>query len=327
MTESQRVPESVPIPASLAGERVDRALSLLSGRSRAEVAGLIEAGAVFLDGRPVSSRHRKVSAGAHLAVTAPPTTLPKHDVAQCQAEELAVVYEDAELIVIDKPAGVVVHPGAGHESDTLVTALLARFPELKAVPAVRGWDPARPGIVHRLDKDTSGLLVVARTPDAREHLAAQLAARTMGRTYEVLALGVLQEGQGVIEAPIGRSSRDPTRMAVRQDGRPARTRYRVLERFEVPFAATFLEVRLETGRTHQIRVHLSAIGHPVAGDRRYGGARDALSLARPFLHARRLELSHPRTGERLELSSPLSPDLVAVLEALRAPRRLGATRP
>lgn len=303
----------VEIPGSLEGERVDRVVALLSGRSRADVAALVGCGAVLLDGRPVTSRHRRVVAGEQLAILAGTTPSPVEAEPTGAPVDFGVVYEDAAFVVVDKPAGLVVHPGAGNRDGTLVSGLLARFPDLARVPAGDGWDPWRPGIVHRLDKDTSGLLVVARTPEARDHLAAQLADRTMGRTYRALALGTFGAAEGTIEAPIGRSARDRTRMAVRGDGRPATTRYRVLERFAAPVPTTLLELRLETGRTHQIRVHLRAIGHPVAGDARYGGARRELGLSRPFLHAAALTFVHPTTGERCDFSSPLPPDLVAAL--------------
>ncbi len=309
--------EPVVVPASLAGERVDRVVALLSGRSRREVAELVATGAVRLDGRPVASCHRRVVAGEELSVEVDERP-PKGDLPAGDATvELSLVHEDPALLVLDKPAGLVVHPGAGHHDGTLVAGLLARFPDLAGVRADAGWDPSRPGIVHRLDKDTSGLLAVARTPAARRRLADQLADRSMGRTYLALALGEMAAEEGTIEAPIGRSGRDPTRMAVRRDGREARTHYRVLERFADPGALTLLELRLDTGRTHQLRVHLRAIGHPVAGDDRYGGTCRQLGLDRPFLHAAALRLVHPATGEEVRFTSPLPPELADVLARLR----------
>ncbi|MDA8035166.1 MAG: RluA family pseudouridine synthase [Actinomycetota bacterium] len=309
--------EPVVVPGTLAGERVDRVVALLSGRSRAEVAELVAAGAVQLDGAPVSSRHRRVVAGEVLSVgDGPAAAAPSAVPSPAPEVAVTVVYEDADLLVVDKPPGLVVHPGAGHRDGTLVSGLLARYPDLGAVPAADGWDPTRPGIVHRLDKDTSGLLAVARTPRAQAHLVGQLADRSMGRTYLALVLGRVAADEGTVEAPIGRSTRDPTRMAVRRDGRDARTHYRVLARHDGPVPTTLLELRLETGRTHQIRVHLRAIGHPVAGDARYGGSSRPLALPRPFLHAAALRLVHPTTGELLELSSPLPADLAGVLTTL-----------
>ena len=221
-----------------------------------------------------------------------------------------VVHEDDQLIIVDKPAGLVVHPGAGNEHGTLVNGLLARYPELRGV-----GEDHRPGIVHRLDVGTSGLLAVARTERAYRELVAALASRDVGRVYRTLVWGHPANPVGVVEAPIGRDHRDPTRMAVVVDGRPSRTRYRVLRQYSTPVAASSVECRLETGRTHQIRVHLAAIGHPVVGDATYGGVRPGISCPRPFLHAARLELDHPVTGESLEFESPLPADLAAV-EAL-----------
>jgi 23S rRNA pseudouridine1911/1915/1917 synthase len=213
--------------------------------------------------------------------------------------------------VVDKPAGLVVHPGAGHQQGTLVHGLLARWPDLAVMEP-----PERPGIVHRLDKGTSGLLVVARTVAARDALVAQMAARTVDRRYTALVWGLVESDEGLIDAPIQRAETDPTRMAIRAGGRPARTRYRVEDRFRSPAPATLLECRLETGRTHQIRVHLAAIGHPVVGDPRYGrgvSARsertDRLPAGRLWLHAGRLSFDHPTSGQRLCFSSPIPADL------------------
>jgi 23S rRNA pseudouridine1911/1915/1917 synthase len=220
------------------------------------------------------------------------------------------------LAVVNKPAGMLVHAGAGTGDDprnrgTLVNALLYRFGALSEV----GGD-LRPGIVHRLDKDTSGLLVIARTPQAYDALVAQLADRSMGRTYLALALGHVVADEGTIDAPIGRSARQPTRMTVSTTGKAARSHYRVLRRFDRPVPTTLLEVVLETGRTHQIRVHLAAIGHPVAGDTRYGGRARELGLERPFLHAERLRFTHPSHGGVVELASGLPADLAGVLAQL-----------
>jgi 23S rRNA pseudouridine1911/1915/1917 synthase len=302
------------VPASLDGERVDRVVALLTGLPRAEVARLVEQGDVHIGGQPVSSRHRRVVTGERLEFEVPPPVGPvRLTPAAPSSVHFDVVYEDDSIIVVDKPAGLVVHPGAGHSDDTLAAGLLALYPDLAAAAEAGAGDPLRPGIVHRLDKETSGLLVVARTPDAYRSLGTQLAERSMGRTYRALCLASLASDEGVIEAPVGRSERDPTRMAVTARGREARTRYRVLERFTDPLEATMLEVRLDTGRTHQIRVHLSAIGHPIVGDARYGGRRKDLVATRPFLHAERLRLVHPASGLELEWVSPLPDDLVAVL--------------
>jgi 23S rRNA pseudouridine1911/1915/1917 synthase len=211
---------------------------------------------------------------------------------------------------VAKQAGLVVHPGAGHTSGTLVHGLLARYPEIGDV-----GDPFRPGIVHRLDRETSGLLVVARSARAYDSLVAQLSERLVERRYLALVWGRLQSPRGTIDAPIGRSEARRTRMAVRETGRPARTGYAVQAEYEVP-RCSLLECTLETGRTHQIRVHLAAIGNPVVGDATYGGQREPIALTRPFLHAQRLTFEHPSSGERVTFDEPLPPDLGAVLARL-----------
>ncbi len=307
----------IEIPAGLEGMRVDRAVATLTGLARAEVARLLDRGGVRLEGVAVSSAHRRVVAGQKIEIdlSAPAGGAPRAGV-EPEDVEVSVVYEDAALVVVDKPAGLVVHPGAGHERRTLVAGLLARYPDLAAAARRGELDPLRPGVVHRLDKDTSGLLVVARSESARRSLAVQLADRTMGRTYRALAIGAILEDSGVVEAPVGRSTRDRTLMAVTVSGRPARTRYAVLQRYVRPVASTLLSVQLDTGRTHQIRVHLSAVGHPLLGDARYRGRRRELPLSRTFLHAERLRLVHPVSGEPIELVAPLPAELVEVLEQL-----------
>jgi 23S rRNA pseudouridine1911/1915/1917 synthase len=298
-----------PVPDSLAGERVDRAVALLTGWSRAEVAALLARGVVLVDGSPVP-KSRRLAGGEVVEVQeAPPADGPP----AAEAIPLTVVHEDAAVVVVDKPAGLVVHPGAGHSSGTLVNALLDRFPELAEV-----GDPARPGIVHRLDRDTSGLLVVARTPAAYDALVGALAAHEVERRYQALVWGIPESARGVVDAPVGRSTRVRTRMAVREGGKPARTAYHVEEAFPAEGVA-LLTCTLETGRTHQIRVHLAAIGHPVVGDLVYGSARarSTLWLDRPFLHAGHLAFAHPATGELVVFESPLPPELASVLAARR----------
>lgn len=294
------------VPAALAGERVDRAVALLTGLSRAAVAELVAGGAVRLAGRTVTARATRVEQGSVLEVDveprrAEPALVPER-------LEIEVVHADEHVVVVDKAAGVVVHPGAGNARGTLVQGLLARYPDLASV-----GQPGRPGVVHRLDKGTSGLLVVARTSPAYESLVAQLAGRTVDRRYAALVWGHPQPPRGMVDAPVGRARRDPTRMAVSSAGRPARTRYRVRRRFSGPEPAALVECRLETGRTHQIRVHLAAIGHPVVGDGRYGGRRGSVGAPRPCLHAERLGFDHPGSGERMVFESPLPADLAEVI--------------
>jgi 23S rRNA pseudouridine1911/1915/1917 synthase len=311
------VSEPIAIPATLAGTRIDRVIALLTGLSRSEVRLLVERGDVLLNGDPVTAPARRVAAGEILdidqALVAP---APRREPPPASTSvPFSILYEDPDLIVVDKPAGVVVHPGAGNRTDTLVSGLLSRYPELAALGA-SGADPDRPGIVHRLDKDTSGVIVVARTPKALSSLTAQLASRRARREYLAVVCGLVTADEGLIDAPLGRSGRDPTLQAVSALGRPARTRYQVRRRFHVPIEVTELQLKLETGRTHQIRVHLSAIGHPVLGDGRYGGRRKDLPIGRPFLHAWRLALDHPATGEQVEWTAPLPADLQSVLDAL-----------
>ncbi len=297
----------VTVPEALEGVRVDKAVALLADRTRSAVADLVERGRVSVDGRPVRSRSSALRAGQHLTVDLDQEVAPGP--LADPSVPVEVVFADDALIVVDKPAGLVVHPGAGQPTGTLVHGLLARFPELSSV-----GEADRPGIVHRLDRGTSGLLVVARTPAAYGSLVAQLSSRTVTRRYRAVVHGAVEAASGVIDAPVGRSGSAPTRMAVTRRGRPARTRYRVEARFDRPVPTTLLTVELETGRTHQIRVHLAAIGHPVLGDDVYGAGRGGPTpITRPFLHAERLELVHPVTGEHRSWTSELPAELRALL--------------
>ncbi|MHB1534579.1 MAG: RluA family pseudouridine synthase, partial [Acidimicrobiales bacterium] len=244
------------VPAALDGERVDRAVALLTGLTRARVAEAVAAGQVRVAGRPVR-RSRRVRSGERVDVD--PAVLVRVEAPALAADpdvSVAVVWEDRDVLVVDKPAGLVVHPGAGQGRGTLVQGLLARYPDLAQL-AETSETAARPGIVHRLDRGTSGLLVVARNAAARQSLVAQLAGRTVERCYQTLVWGALDADEGLIDAPLGRSDRDPTLMGVRAGGRSARTHYHLLGRASGPAAVTLLECRLETGRTHQIRVHLA----------------------------------------------------------------------
>ncbi len=298
------------VPAALAGERLDRIVALIGDLSRAEAAATIGAGGVRVDGAPASSGKVRLVEGQTVEVD--PGAVPQKPLPSADAGvEFGVVYEDDSVIVVDKPAGLVVHPGAGNLDGTLVSGLLARYPDLEGV----GEDPVRPGIVHRLDAGSSGLLVVARTDAAADHLIAQFADHSATRRYDAMVWGVPDAPHGIIDAPIGRDRGDPLKMAVVTGGRPARTDYRVIGTYSTPALVSRLECRLETGRTHQIRVHLGSIGHPLVGDPTYGQRRANLGLDRPFLHAAELAFDHPATGERVTFTSPLADDLEQWLEA------------
>jgi 23S rRNA pseudouridine1911/1915/1917 synthase len=298
------------VPAALDGQRLDRVVAMVTGRSRAEAAALVDAGAVAVGGRAVTARSYRVSEGDMLDLPGaePPAEV---ELVADPGVVVPVVHEDEHLLVVDKPAGLVVHPGAGQSTGTLVHGLLARYPEIRTV-----GQPDRPGIVHRLDRGTSGLMLVARTDVAYERLVAMLAAREVDRRYRALVWGTVDSPTGVVDAPIGRSARDRTRMAVTVTGKPARTAYEVDRDYHEPVAVTELRCKLETGRTHQIRVHLASIGHPVVGDARYGGDRPSLPCPRPWLHAERLALDHPLTGEPLAFTSAVPPELTEVLTRL-----------
>jgi 23S rRNA pseudouridine1911/1915/1917 synthase len=298
------------LPAALAGERLDRVVALVTGASRAEAAALVAEGGVSVNGRAVTAKAHRVAEDDEVAVSWSPPEVgaglgPDPSVA------FVVVYEDDDVVVIDKPAGLVVHPGAGNDAGTLVHGLLARYPEMAEV-----GQPERPGIVHRLDKETSGLLMVARSAEAYDDLVAQLASRLVDRRYLALAWGTFERSAGMIDAPVGRSAKEPTRMAVTERGREAITHFEVRTAFHDPVAVTLLDCKLETGRTHQIRVHLAAIGHPVVGDDRYRGVRSSLPVPRLFLHAGALAFDHPVTGEPLSFTVALPADLQAVLDRL-----------
>lgn len=313
-------PLTVTVTASLAGERVDRAVALLAGLSRAAASDLVAAGGVRIDGEVVHQRRRLLHEGQALAVDRPEPEpgLPVAD----PSVDVPVVFADEHLIVVDKPAGLVVHRGAGRPGGTMVEGLLARFPELAGLPGAGTGDPDRPGIVHRLDKDTSGLLVVARTAEAHRLLAAQFRDHRARRGYLALVRGVPESPAGIVDAPIGRSVRTPTRMAVTTGGRPARTAYRLEQAYDGPVPAALLRLELETGRTHQVRVHLAAIGHPVVGDARYGRPAqvredaELLGAARQMLHAWQLAVIHP-DGRTLTWESPPPADFRQVLDRLR----------
>jgi len=297
------------VPESLDGTRVDSALALLDpSLSRAQVRRLLEAGDVALRGREVRPS-AKVKTGDVIEGQLP---APETSVLEPEAIPLDVAHEDADLIVVDKPAGLVVHPAAGHATGTLVHALLHHCSDLSGVGGVR-----RPGIVHRLDKDTSGLLVAAKTDAAHRHLARQFKAHSIDREYLALVRGAPKADSGSIDAPIGRHPIDRKRFSTHaRRGRDARTHWTIDSRLG---ELTLLRVTLETGRTHQIRVHLASVGLPVAGDPVYGGGRRMtreLGLTRQALHATLLGFEHPTSGERIVLRSPLPEDLRSVTESL-----------
>ena len=304
------------IPHALEGERVDRVVSLVTGLSRSEATAVVADGLVMVDGVVVTSGKVRVRAGQEIAIEGDPEPRPPARPVAEPEVELTVVHADDEVIVLDKAEGLVVHPGAGIDTGTVVHGLLARFPEIAEV-----GDPLRPGIVHRLDRGTSGLMMVARTDRAYRSLVAQLAARRAGRRYLALTCGAPEAITGLIDAPLGRSDRDRTRMAVRAEGRSARTRFEVVERFSHPLPAGLLSCSLETGRTHQIRVHLAAIGVPVLGDSRYGGNREPMPVARPMLHATELSFEHPGTGEQVTFRVDPPADFAEALDELRTASR------
>jgi 23S rRNA pseudouridine1911/1915/1917 synthase len=311
------------IPPEMAGQRLDSALArLMPEHSRTRIKGWIDTGAVKVHGsackpRDIVEAGSRVRLQITLDAVAQPLVLP-------ETIALHLVHEDRDVLVIDKPAGLVVHPGAGNPRHTLQNALLGLDPSLAALP--------RAGLIHRLDKDTSGLLVVARTPEAQTSLSRQLEARTMSREYVAACVGVMTGG-GTIDEPIGRHRGDRLRMAIRVSGRPSVTHYRVLERFR---AHTYLSVKLETGRTHQIRLHLSHIKYPIVGDPVYGGrfglprgaTQELIDALRGFkrqaLHAATLGFDHPRTGKTLTLQSPVPADFAQLLGVLREDARHAA---
>ena len=310
----QTVEAQQRVPISLAGSRLDQAAAeLFADHSRERLKGWIKAGALTVDGRPGKPKD-KMAGGEWLELVATP-----EEETRFEAEDipLDIVHEDDEVLIIDKPAGLVVHPAAGNPDGTLLNALLHHCPSLAAVP--------RAGIVHRLDKDTTGLMVVAKTLAAQTALVEQLQARTMSREYDAVCVGVMTSG-GTVDAPIGRHPKDRKRQAVHPSGKPAVTHYRVVERFRTH---THVRCRLETGRTHQSRVHLAHRRFPLVGDPVYGGrlklpagaSEELKTLLREFprqaLHARKLAFLHPASGEAVEFRAPLPDDLLLLIDYLR----------
>ncbi len=293
-----------------AGGRIDSFIAgALPALSRTAAQRLIDAGHVTVNAAPTRAAY-KVRAGDTIAVEVPP---PQPTTLAPESLPLDILYEDADILVLNKAAGMVVHPGAGNLSGTLVNALLAHCADLQGIGG-----ELRPGIVHRLDKDTSGVLIVAKHDRAIQALQRQFKAREVRKTYVALVIGNLEQDEGVIEAPIGRHRVHRQRMAVVADGKPARTRWKVRGRYRDARnrVYTLLDVRLLTGRTHQIRVHFAWLGFPLVGDAVYGPAQSPLPAPRQFLHARALTLAHPTTGEKMTFSAPLPDDLTALLASL-----------
>lgn len=294
------------VPEELNGERLDRVVAVEGGMSRASARAIVDSGDATVDGEVLGASAR-LRAGQ--VVTCPQA--PVEGGLEPEAVEFGVVHEDADVMVVDKPFGLVVHPGAGQASGTLASGILERHPEVEGV-----GQPDRWGLVHRLDRDTSGLLVVALNDAAYRSLGAQVRSRSVEREYLALVDGELAVPTGTVDAPIARDPARTRRRRVTPDGKPARTHYQVEEAYPAA-GMTLLRVRLETGRTHQIRVHLAAIDHPLAGDPVYRLGPDRVPVPRLFLHATRLAFDHPATGERLDFTSPLPPDLAAARAALR----------
>ena len=307
MSPAQPLYLQVDQPAARLDQWLAQAIPQLS---RSQLQKLIRQGQVLVAGRPVRPS-AALQPGDVVTVHLP---APEPAALQPETTPLDVVYEDDDLVVINKPAGMVVHPAQGHSRGTLVNALLARYPDLAGLAEDDSGAADRPGIVHRLDRDTSGLMIVARTPAALRRLQQQFKARTVEKIYLALVFGRPEAAEGIIDVPLGRDPRFRQKIAPRSDGKPARTHYRVIEDFG---AYSLLEIGLETGRTHQIRGHLAWLKCPVVGDTVYGRKKNVLGLKRQFLHAWRLAFQHPRTGETIQLEAPLDPHLQAVLGQLR----------
>jgi 23S rRNA pseudouridine1911/1915/1917 synthase len=294
------------LPDALDGERLDRVVAMLDGCSRSAASKLIEQGGVALDDLVTTQRSARVAAGMRIAFT--PTIVEEPELLADANVQFEVVHADDDVVVVNKPAGLIVHPGAGRPDETLVNGLVHHFPEMATV-----GQHGRPGIVHRLDGDTSGLLVVARTAAAYDALTAAMARHDVERVYTAVVAGTVTDDRGIIDAPIGRSTQRRTRMAVMADGRDARTHYEVRDRSYDEPPVSHLRCQLETGRTHQIRVHLSAIGHPVLGDPTYGNRTSRAGFDRVALHAEHLAFLHPTRNEPVSFDAPLPADLAGLV--------------
>ena len=288
------------------GERVDRVIAFFSGLSRSKVSDLISKRLILRNGIPIKK-------GSEIAHTDDMITMPNlsnvvvEEIASDTSIDFGIVFEDDSVIVINKPSGLIVHPGSGIANGTLVNGLAAQFPDLRNID-----DPTRLGLVHRLDKGTSGLLIVARTVEALDNLKFQMQKRQVHRQYFAIVAGHVESDKGVVDAPLGRDPKNPLKRAVIQSGKDARTHYEIDQKFESPLKISTLNCRLETGRTHQIRVHLAAIGHPVLGDELYGGRTSFNIDNRLALHAQMLTFSHPKTNNQMNFECPIPDELISM---------------
>ena len=293
------------------GERVDRVIAFFSGLSRSKVSDLISKRLILRNGIPIKK-------GSEIVHTNDEISMPNlvdeavEEIASDESIDFEVVFEDDSVIVVSKPSGLIVHPGSGIANGTLVNGLAAQFPDLREI-----GDPTRLGLVHRLDKGTSGLLIVARTPEALDNLKFQMQERHVHRQYFAIVAGHVESNKGVVDAPLGRDPKNPLKRAVINSGKYARTHYEIDQKYESPFKVSMLNCRLETGRTHQIRVHLAAIGHPVLGDELYGGRTSFNIENRLALHAQMLTFLHPKTKNLMNFESPLPAELTSMKDIFR----------
>ena len=293
------------------GERVDRVIAFFSGLSRSKVSDLISKRLILRNGIPIKK-------GSEIVHTNDEISMPNlvdeavEEIASDESIDFEVVFEDDSVIVVSKPSGLIVHPGSGIANGTLVNGLAAQFPDLREI-----GDPTRLGLVHRLDKGTSGLLIVARTPEALDNLKFQMQERDIHRQYFAIVAGHVESKKGVVDAPLGRDPKNPLKRAVINSGKYARTHYEIDQKYESPFKVSMLNCRLETGRTHQIRVHLAAIGHPVLGDELYGGRTSFNIENRLALHAQMLTFLHPKTKNLMNFESPLPAELTSMKDTFR----------
>ena len=293
------------------GERVDRVIAFFSGLSRSKVSDLISKRLILRNGIPIKKGSEIVHLNDEISM---PNLVGEavEEIASDESIDFEVIFEDDSVIVVSKPSGLIVHPGSGIANGTLVNGLAAQFPDLREI-----GDPTRLGLVHRLDKGTSGLLIVARTPEALDNLKFQMQERHVHRQYFAIVAGHVESNKGVVDAPLGRDPKNPLKRAVINSGKYARTHYEIDQKYESPFKVSMLNCRLETGRTHQIRVHLAAIGHPVLGDELYGGRTSFNSENRLALHAQMLTFLHPITSNLMHFESPLPAELTSMKAAFR----------